>query len=534
MRWLRPNSNRRSSLVVLTGGLALVLTLGGSAVAGDLPPGGTFTDDDGNIHEGSIEAVAAAGVTKGCNPPANDRFCPAGTVTRGQMAAFLVRALGLVDSGPGNLFDDDDDSIFESDIDKLAVAGITKGCNPPTNNRFCPDSRVTRGETAAFLVRAFGYTVGGGDDLFIDDDGSVFESDIDKLGTAGVTKGCNPPINNRFCPGDAVARDQMATLLTRALGLTPTTPPLGPPRNGQPPNVPPSDFKVAFIGDQGSGGDAKAVLELVRDERAQMVLHQGDFDYAGDPDAWDGLITDVLGGNFPYFASVGNHDTSSWPGYQSKLYERLSRVTGASCTGDLGVRSSCTFNGLFFILSGVGTMGSDHVTYIEEELVLTQYPWRICSWHKNQREMQVGGRGDSTGWGVYEACREGGAIIATGHEHSYERTKTLIDVETQTVDPNWPRPDELRVARGSTFVFVSGLGGHSIRGQKRCLPATPPYGCNGEWANIYTSDQGATDGALFCSFNVDGQADIAECYFRDVDGNTPDQFHVTNFLIPEP
>jgi hypothetical protein len=29
----------------------------------------------------------------GCNPPVNDRFCPAQSVTRGQMAAFLNRAL---------------------------------------------------------------------------------------------------------------------------------------------------------------------------------------------------------------------------------------------------------------------------------------------------------------------------------------------------------------------------------------------------------------------------------------------------------
>ena len=265
-----------------------------------------------------------------------------------------------------------------------------------------------------------------------------------------------------------------------------------------------------------------------------MVLHQGDFDYTDDPDAWDGLISNVLGADFPYFASVGNHDVDAWSGYQTKLYERLSRVPQASCTGDLGVNSTCTFNGLFFILSGVGTIGSDHETYIEDKLAQTKYPWRICSWHTNQREMQVGRQDNHTGWGVYEACREGGAIIATGHEHSYARTKTLVEIESQTIDPNWPQLNEVRVAPGSTFVVVSGLGGRNIRDQNRCLPTTPPYGCNGEWANIYTSDQGATDGALFCAFNVNGRADIAECYFRDVDGNTPDQFTVTNSLLREP
>jgi hypothetical protein len=134
------------------------------------------------------------------------------------MAAFLVRALGLTDDGGGDLFTDDDESIFEGDIDRMATAGITKGCNPPVNDRFCPDSKVTRGQMAAFLVRALGYADDGGGDLFTDDNGSVFEGDIDRLGTAGVTKGCNPPTNDRYCPDSAVTRGQMAAFLHRALG----------------------------------------------------------------------------------------------------------------------------------------------------------------------------------------------------------------------------------------------------------------------------------------------------------------------------
>ena len=82
-------------------------------------------------------------------------------VTRGQMAAFLTRALGLTER-LDNPFVDDDDSIFEADIERLAAAGITKGCNPPTNDRFCPDGTVTRGQMAAFLVRALKYTDDGG------------------------------------------------------------------------------------------------------------------------------------------------------------------------------------------------------------------------------------------------------------------------------------------------------------------------------------------------------------------------------------
>ena len=43
------------------------------------------------------------------------------------MAAFLVRALANTDDGGGDLFIDGDDSIFEDQIDKLATAGVTRG-----------------------------------------------------------------------------------------------------------------------------------------------------------------------------------------------------------------------------------------------------------------------------------------------------------------------------------------------------------------------------------------------------------------------
>lgn len=137
--------------------LAVVsLLLVGSALtpaAAALPPGGTFIDDNGNVHEANIEAIAAAGITRGCNPPVNDRFCPDGSVTRGQMAAFLVRALDLPDASV-DFFVDDGGSVFESNINALALAGITRGCNPPDNDRFCPDREVRRDEMASFLARA--------------------------------------------------------------------------------------------------------------------------------------------------------------------------------------------------------------------------------------------------------------------------------------------------------------------------------------------------------------------------------------------
>lgn len=69
---------------------------------------------------------------------------------------LLVRALGYTDDGGGDLFTDDDRFVFEGDIDRLGTAGATRGCNPPDNTLLCPDAYVTRGQMAAFLYRALG------------------------------------------------------------------------------------------------------------------------------------------------------------------------------------------------------------------------------------------------------------------------------------------------------------------------------------------------------------------------------------------
>jgi hypothetical protein len=182
---------------------------------------GPFYDVAGSVFADDILWMYDEGITKGCNPPYNNRYCPNDSVTRGQMAAFLVRTLGLSEGVGSDAFVDDDDSIFQADIERLAHVGITKGCNPPDNDRFCPDRRVTRAEMAAFLVRALALTEGVGSDAFVDDDDSIFQADIERLAAAGITKGCNPPDNTRFCPGDRVTRGQMAAFLHRADPLIP-------------------------------------------------------------------------------------------------------------------------------------------------------------------------------------------------------------------------------------------------------------------------------------------------------------------------
>ncbi|MPZ53273.1 MAG: hypothetical protein GEU79_11165 [Acidimicrobiia bacterium] len=178
-------------------------------------PFGRFLDDNGSVHEEDIDAIAERGITFGCNPPDNTLYCPEETVTREQMAGFLARAFDLEPTGD-NPFEDTADSVFVEDIIAISEAGITIGCNPPDNTLYCPEDTVTRGQMAGFLARAFDLEPTG-DNPFEDTADSVFVEDITAISEAGITIGCNPPDNTRYCPGDDVTRAEMASFLIRGL-----------------------------------------------------------------------------------------------------------------------------------------------------------------------------------------------------------------------------------------------------------------------------------------------------------------------------
>ena len=112
-----------------------------------------FADvDAASFHGPLIERMVELGVTVGCGDGTN--FCPDGTVTRGHMAVFLSRAYNL-EPGPDPGFGDvPADAWYADAVARLAHSGITVGCGDRTN--FCPDRDVTRGEMATFLHRGLG------------------------------------------------------------------------------------------------------------------------------------------------------------------------------------------------------------------------------------------------------------------------------------------------------------------------------------------------------------------------------------------
>lgn len=190
--------------------LVIWFTMAAPVQAGEPDGLGPFADVDGSIHEDDVTALWAADITAGCDAWL---FCPEDPVIRGELAAFLTRALDLAIPA-GTSFEDTADSPFSAEIEALAAAGITQGCAP---DRFCPDLAVSRAQLASFLVRAIDLGEGTPHD-FGDVDGNVHEEAIGVLAGSGVTHGCE---DTRYCPGEDVTRQQLAGFLARALDLEP-------------------------------------------------------------------------------------------------------------------------------------------------------------------------------------------------------------------------------------------------------------------------------------------------------------------------
>lgn len=108
-----------------------------------------FIDDNGTLHEDSINRVVEAGIADGVG---RRRYAPNRDVTRAQMATFLVKSFGLPQAS-GDHFRDDEASPHEDSINRAAEAGLALGCHvdPP---QYCADASVRRDQMATFLVNA--------------------------------------------------------------------------------------------------------------------------------------------------------------------------------------------------------------------------------------------------------------------------------------------------------------------------------------------------------------------------------------------
>ena len=167
-----------------------------------------FSDTAGHTLANEILWLTAQGITQGC---ATDRYCPDQLVNRAEMATFLARALNLPATDTDH-FIDDNNSVHQDNINRLAQTGITLGC---ATGQYCPDQPVNRAQMATFLARALNLPATD-TDHFIDDNNSVHQDNINRLAQTGITLGC---ATGQYCPDQPVNRAQMAAFLYRAKDL---------------------------------------------------------------------------------------------------------------------------------------------------------------------------------------------------------------------------------------------------------------------------------------------------------------------------
>ena len=215
---VRGRSARRAAIRLVMSVAVTVAMLAGLPVA--VAAQDAYTDLTSGPHEANINALAQLGIFEGTECGSR-QFCPDEPAKRWTVAVWIVRAVDGTDPPPVNesrFADVDGDEWWTPYVERLADLGITVGCrqNPL---RFCPDRTVTRAQVASFLVRAFDLAAAPSAG-FADTEGSTHEANIDALFAAGITVGCRQdPL--RYCPTDPVRRVHMATLLNRGLSARP-------------------------------------------------------------------------------------------------------------------------------------------------------------------------------------------------------------------------------------------------------------------------------------------------------------------------
>ncbi len=169
-----------------------------------------------------VETLFHKGITGGCG---GNNYCPNNSVTRAQMAVFLLvgeHGTGYAPPLATGIFADVPASDpFAKWIEQLYHEGITGGCNTAPL-QYCPSSPVTRAQMAVFLLIAkhgTGYVPPPATGtVFADVPASnPFAKWIEELAAEGVTAGCG---GGNYCPNDPNTRAQMAVFLTTTFSLT--------------------------------------------------------------------------------------------------------------------------------------------------------------------------------------------------------------------------------------------------------------------------------------------------------------------------
>ena len=154
------------------------------------------------------------GITVGCATQPGPRYCPDRPVTRAEVGAFLLRALGQPQPDTTSGYGDITPNKWYTNY---AYMIIQMGIDEGANGEWRPNDPLTRLEMAQWLTRAFDHiTPVGSPDGKFGDVHSDYWAMVEGMHERGITKGCSAdPLP--YCPTQPVTRAQMASFIIRAI-----------------------------------------------------------------------------------------------------------------------------------------------------------------------------------------------------------------------------------------------------------------------------------------------------------------------------
>mmetsp|Transcript_15529 Transcript_15529/g.25423 ORF Transcript_15529/g.25423 Transcript_15529/m.25423 type:complete len:476 (+) Transcript_15529:3172-4599(+) len=290
-------------------------------------------------------------------------------------------------------------------------------------------------------------------------------------------------------------------------------------------------FKVAFMGDTGVGEGAKRVMEMLAGEKIDLLVQNGDFDYGDEADTWSNFLDRNLG-NIPVLFSQGNHDLNIWEDYQQRLFSQFvssSSHLAPKCWGpdgnsltrqDFGELYACEVHSTLFVMVGWGQMKHSN-EFLQDTLSNSKARHKFCVWHKPQGKVSSGGSHtrDYGNDDLYEICREAGAVITSGHNHVYSRTKLISSFLGRS--PEISQNNDVSTVQtscgtsGETISIVSGMSGMHFS-------SSGPYNLETmSRSHIRKSGQSKESGALVC--DIRASSTVVACNFyiaQDPSGKT--------------
>ena len=317
----------------------------------------------------------------------------------------------------------------------------------------------------------------------------------------------------------------------------------------------PFNLTIAFLSDQSTATSSHKVLERIKEEGVEAIIHQGDFGYSSSPEEWEKEINSIFGEDFPIFAAMGNHDYYHWKDYYLILQKRIERLSKKGkdifqCKGCLGVRSVCNYKGLWLYQTSDGVFNlrdnelfvsqnnpshkpqskrnnnndniiNDNIKEMNKKLnkkrdndkeeeegnyyeidILKQelecakqkkMTWKICSWHTySYSDEAFGGKNVEDN---YNACIDAGALIVNSHPHAFRKFYPLTTVFSYKNDF---ATNITKIVNGNQLIITASSATPLIQPGMTMQIVT---GLEGDDKNYSYSSSAVDYGALICVFN---------------------------------